>query len=64
MTRFPFNIPNNEPVFTTEYGKAYCSDSIKFMENIPDNSVDLIMTSPPFALLRKKSTAMKSLVIM
>ncbi|PEB95361.1 MULTISPECIES: site-specific DNA-methyltransferase [Bacillus] len=54
MTRFPFNIPNNEPVFTTEYGKAYCSDSIKFMENIPDNSVDLIMTSPPFALLRKK----------
>lgn len=29
-------------------------DSLKLMANLPDSSVDLIMTSPPFALRRQK----------
>ena len=34
----------------------YCVDSLPFMRShIADASVDLIMTSPPFGLVRKKS---------
>ena len=40
----------------TENGTAYWSDSIQMMETlVPDSSVDLIVTSPPFGLVRKKS---------
>lgn len=40
----------------TENGAAYWSDSVVMMETlIPDSSVDLIVTSPPFGLVRKKS---------
>jgi DNA modification methylase len=46
----------NEPFFKTKLGRIYCMDSLGFMRsNIGDASVDLIMTSPPFGLVRKKS---------
>ncbi len=42
-------------VFRTHLGSIHEVDSLRFMrENIADNSIDLIVTSPPFALLRKK----------
>jgi site-specific DNA-methyltransferase (cytosine-N4-specific) len=44
-----------KPVYTTQFGKAYCSDSLSFMKSLPANSIDLVITSPPFALRRKKS---------
>jgi DNA modification methylase len=39
-----------------QYGKgaAYLGDSLDLMKNIPDNSINLILTSPPFALTSKK----------
>lgn len=41
--------------FVTTYGRIVHQDSIEFMaDKIADNSVDLVFTSPPFALLRKK----------
>jgi DNA modification methylase len=40
--------------YSTNYGKAICADSIKILESLQDNTVDLVVTSPPFALLRKK----------
>ncbi|MCP4359393.1 MAG: site-specific DNA-methyltransferase [Chloroflexi bacterium] len=41
--------------FITEYGRIIHQDSLKYMqESIKDESIDLIFTSPPFALLRKK----------
>jgi len=43
------------PIYSTDRGAAYCADSLKFLANLPDNSVDLVLTSPPFALRRKKS---------
>ena len=43
------------PYYYTERGKAYCTDSIKFLDNVPTGSVNLVLTSPPFALRRKKS---------
>jgi site-specific DNA-methyltransferase (cytosine-N4-specific) len=43
-----------EPYYTTKYGAAYLGDSRNILKNIPRDSVNLIMTSPPFALQRKK----------
>jgi DNA modification methylase len=43
-----------KPAYTTDLGKAYCSDSILAMHEIPANSVDLVITSPPYALHFKK----------
>ena len=40
----------------TSLGVAYWAESASFMEDlIEEQSVDLIMTSPPFGLVRKKS---------
>lgn len=42
--------------FETQLGRIYNDDSLQIMqEQIADDSVDLIMTSPPFGLVRKKS---------
>ncbi len=35
-------------------GQAYLADSLKVLADTPAGSVDLIMTSPPFGLVRKK----------
>jgi site-specific DNA-methyltransferase (cytosine-N4-specific) len=42
-------------VYKTKNGKAYCADSIELLKTIKSNSVNLVLTSPPFALRRKKS---------
>lgn len=48
-------IGNMNEKFRTLYGSIWLCDSLNFMrEKVQDDSVDLIMTSPPFALLRKK----------
>ncbi|HEX8568205.1 MAG TPA: site-specific DNA-methyltransferase [Pyrinomonadaceae bacterium] len=44
-----------KPFYTTENGKAYLGDSLELLKTIDGGSIDLICTSPPFALLRKKS---------
>jgi len=39
----------------TKFGKIYLGDSLKTLEkNVKPGSIDLIMTSPPFGLVRKK----------
>ncbi|ECR1917074.1 TPA: site-specific DNA-methyltransferase [Salmonella enterica] len=38
----------------TDLGKIFLGDSLDVMSTLPDSSVDLIMTSPPFGLVRKK----------
>lgn len=40
--------------YSTEFGTAYCGDSRELLERLPDGSINLVLTSPPFALLRKK----------
>jgi DNA modification methylase len=42
------------PLYRTPYGYAVVADSLAFMRDLADQSVDLVMTSPPFALKRKK----------
>jgi site-specific DNA-methyltransferase (cytosine-N4-specific) len=50
-----FEIRGLSPSYTTSGGSAYCGDSRELLARLPDNSVDLVMTSPPFALQRHKA---------
>ncbi len=42
------------PLYTTAYGDAYVGDALELLSCLQSNSIDLIITSPPFALQRKK----------
>ncbi|HEV2580819.1 MAG TPA: site-specific DNA-methyltransferase [Ktedonobacteraceae bacterium] len=54
MTENLFHFTDSTYLYRTPYGQAYLGDSREYLRGFPDNSVDLIMTSPPFALRRKK----------
>ncbi|MBO1122256.1 site-specific DNA-methyltransferase [Enterococcus casseliflavus] len=41
-------------IYSTKLGEAYCGDSLDLLHSLEDESINLIITSPPFALLRKK----------
>ncbi|MBE9214464.1 site-specific DNA-methyltransferase [Plectonema cf. radiosum LEGE 06105] len=45
---------NFKPYYSQKCGQAYLGDSLKLIEHISDNSINLILTSPPFALTRQK----------
>jgi DNA modification methylase len=45
-------IPN--PLYTTDYGAAYVGDSLLLLDRLEPDSIDLVLTSPPFALQRQK----------
>lgn len=40
--------------YETTLGKAYLDDSLNILSKLPEKSINLIMTSPPFALIKKK----------
>ena len=42
-------------VYETELGEAWIGDSRKLLRKLPDSSVDLVFTSPPYALQKQKS---------
>jgi DNA modification methylase len=44
-----------EPFDDQLCGATYLGDSFTLLDTIPDDSVDLVVTSPPFALTRKKA---------
>lgn len=43
-----------EALYRTDLGAAYVGDSLELLAEMADDSIDLVMTSPPFALQRKK----------
>lgn len=43
-----------EPFYSTELGAAYLGDSVQVLGKLPENSVNLVLTSPPYALHFKK----------
>jgi site-specific DNA-methyltransferase (cytosine-N4-specific) len=45
---------NHNPFYQFSNGIAYLGDSLELMKYLPDESVNLILTSPPFALTSKK----------
>jgi DNA modification methylase len=44
-----------EPRYTTALGQCYEADALDVLRKLPDNSVALVLTSPPFALRRRKA---------
>lgn len=47
-------IKNLSPYYTQNNGAVYLGDSLEIIKLIEDNSINLILTSPPFALTRQK----------
>lgn len=43
-----------KPLYFTTFGKAFLGDSLNLLDRVDTNSINLVMTSPPFALQRKK----------
>lgn len=43
-----------EPYDDRQYGASYLGDALTLFNSVPDDSVDLVLTSPPFALTREK----------
>jgi site-specific DNA-methyltransferase (cytosine-N4-specific) len=42
------------PLYSTQYGKAYLGDAIDLLKCLPVDTINLVLTSPPFALQRQK----------
>lgn len=47
-------LTHHTPAYSTANGAAYIGDSCQLLADLPDNSVNLVITSPPFALQRQK----------
>jgi site-specific DNA-methyltransferase (cytosine-N4-specific) len=48
LSKFP------KPLYETRLGSAYVGDARDLLEQLEDETVDLVLTSPPFALQRQK----------
>lgn len=57
-----FNLLNRKhpPFYTFSHGSAYLGDSLDLFKFMPNESVNLILTSPPFALTSKKEYGNKA----
>jgi site-specific DNA-methyltransferase (cytosine-N4-specific) len=51
----PVLIPRLEPYYKTPLGAAYLGDSLELLRGMPAESVNLVVTSPPYALHFKKA---------
>lgn len=59
MTHVNDTMLQASPAYMTSLGAAYHGDALHLLSQLPDASVNLVITSPPFALQRKKSTGTK-----
>ncbi|MGA2250377.1 DNA-methyltransferase [Terracidiphilus sp.] len=50
----PASLVNQDPYFTSRLGAAYCGDSLDLLRALPSESINLVVTSPPYALHFKK----------
>jgi site-specific DNA-methyltransferase (cytosine-N4-specific) len=53
-------LEQHTPAYLTNRGAAYCGDSLDLLAALPDSSVNLVLTSPPFALQREKEYGNKA----
>lgn len=51
----PSRLIKRKPYFTSRLGAAYCGDSLEMLQALPSASVNLVVTSPPYALHFKKA---------
>lgn len=54
------NLIVTKPAYSTELGSAFIGDSLNLLKELPDSSINLVLTSPPFALQREKEYGNKS----
>ena len=47
-------------LYNTKFGKAFVGDSLELLASLDESSIDLVITSPPFALQRKKEYGNKN----
>ncbi len=52
---FPSRLSEVEPYYSTGFGMALLGDALHVMRRLRAESVDLILTSPPYPLIRKKA---------
>ena len=50
----PAGLVAKKPYFSSRYGSAYLGDSLEVLQALPAGSVNLVVTSPPYALHFKK----------
>jgi site-specific DNA-methyltransferase (adenine-specific) len=55
----PKTLPKQRDQLKDFRNKILCGDAIKIMKNIPDGSIDLIVTSPPYNLRNSTGNGMK-----
>jgi DNA modification methylase len=48
-------VAETESLYRTRFGKAFVGDALVLLQALPDSSIDLVLTSPPFALRRQKT---------
>ncbi len=46
-------LPKESRYFETENGILYCGDCLEIMKNFSENSVDLVLTDPPYQISRE-----------
>jgi DNA modification methylase len=51
----PSELVQQTPYFSSRYGAAYLGDSLELLRALPSSSVNLVVTSPPYALHFKKA---------
>lgn len=44
-----------DQLYTTDLGSVHVNNALTLLNEVEDNSIDLVMTSPPFALQREKA---------
>lgn len=49
-----------KPLYKTKFGEAFVGDALNLIDEVPNSSIDLIITSPPFALQRQKEYGNKN----
>jgi site-specific DNA-methyltransferase (cytosine-N4-specific) len=47
-------LPARQPYYSTPLGAAYLGDALEILKLLPDDSIDTVVTSPPYALHFKK----------
>ncbi|QDV91504.1 Modification methylase PvuII [Phycisphaerae bacterium RAS2] len=58
----PIELPKMDsvPAYRTAWGAAFRGDALHLLTELPDESINLVMTSPPFALQRQKDYGNKA----
>src|ERR1700682_5805581 len=56
----PTRLIKQPPYFAATYGAAYLGDSLELLRSLPTGGVNLVVTSPPYALHFKKEYGNKT----